>query len=629
MAFLLVVLALIGWSIAVLGMGLFIHGLIMAPRLSGEPPYKREIEFTVVGFLGLMGFSVLAGCLNFFVPMGTRISLVLMTLGWGLMIAKRRTAFAWLNRSHVAVCAMIFGYVCLVPLTPMENYDTGLYHWPNVKWLIQEPLVLGLANLNGNFGLNSLWYPLVAAIDILPKHFSSPNFISNSLAMFFYGVGAFLSLKSFFGGARDLSNLFMAWAAVPWLWKVRDAMNSPSPDLPVLLLILLIFYLLILSLERLESRSVCLILATILSGFAVSIKLVAAPLLPIVGGWCLVHLWSVRSRTHALAIIDQKAGFGETRNPIPIVLSMVSSVLVVWVFRGILLSGCPVYPSTIGCMPGLKWAVSPESARNMSLVIQAWARSPGPGFRKSLNNFNWVPDWLMRNAAIEVGLIVLLVLGICLLTFVAVRHGTCRANKSLFLVPALIALSGVFFCLSSAPAPRYAYGYLFSLAILLLCGGVLSLQSILSADGTGVGDRAFRVLGILVLGLSLIALLSRKDIRDILSALVFTAGSIFGVLSAVSLQRRHALFWIFSVALLLSGDVSRGAITIKNLSEWGHFPYVTAREKVTSQGFIVREPVGTDQCWDTPLPCVPHVPNGLGAEKTESGRYRMFWKQKE
>jgi len=629
MAWLIVTLMLMGWSVAVLGMGLFIRGLITRSRSSESHPNKGEMQFTIAGFLGLMGFSSLAGCLNLFVPIDTHVSLVLMALGWALMLAERRTALAWFNKSRTVVCAVIFGYVCLVPVTPIENYDTGLYHWPTVKWLIQEPVVPGLANLNCNFGLNSLWYPLVAAIDIIPKCLCSPTFIANCLAMFFYGVGAFLSLKSFFGGARDLSNLFMAWAAVPWLWKVRDVMNSPSPDLPVLLSILLIFYLLILSLERPESRSVGLTLATILSGFAVSIKLVAAPLLPIVGGWCLVDLWLARYPLSACPGRDHGPDKSRTRNAMLVVLAITSSVLFVWVVRGIFLSGCPVYPSTIGCLRGLKWAVSPESAKNMSLVIQAWARSPGPGFMDSLNNWNWVPNWLMRNAALEVGLMVLLFLGICLLTFVAVRHGACRVNKSLFLVPALIALSGVFFCLFSAPALRYAYGYLFTLMILLLSDGVLSLRSILSADGTGVGNRGFMVLGILVLGLSIIALLSRKDIRDILSALVFFAGSIFGLLSAVSVRRRQASFWIFCVALLLSGDVARGALAIKNFSAWGHFPHVTVREKVTSQGFIVREPVGTDQCWDTRLPCVPLVPEGLRAEIPEPGRYEIFWKQKE
>ncbi len=320
MACLIIVLMLLGWAFAILGLGVFIHGLICGPQSAGEHRYKQEIEFTICGFLGLVGYSLLAACLNFAVPIDSYVSFCLMFVGWGLLIAKGRAACACVTKSHIAVAAMVFGYICVIPLTPVINYDTGLYHWQTIKWFIQEPLVPGLANLHDRFGFNSMWLTFAALVDLPPKLFASPNFISNSLAMFFYGVGIFLSMKSCFKGDVDLSNLFMASTAIPWLSKVAYFMNSPSPDLPVMLITFLIIYLLILSLERPVSRSVCLSLATILSAFAVSVKLVAAPLLLIVGGWCVVDFCRARLTRQGDAPAAKRSNASATRNPILIAL---------------------------------------------------------------------------------------------------------------------------------------------------------------------------------------------------------------------------------------------------------------------------------------------------------------------
>ena len=326
------------------------------------------------------------------------------------------------------------------------------------------------------FGFNSMWLTFAALVDLPPKLFASPNFISNSLAMFFYGVGIFLSLKSCFKGDVSLSNLFMASTAIPWLSKVAYFMNSPSPDLPVMLVTFLIIYLLILSLERPASRSVCLSLATMLSAFAVSVKLVAAPLLLIVGGWCVVDLCRARLRVQGFVPTAKRSDKTGVRDPIPIALTMASCVVIVWLTRGMFLSGCPAYPSTLGCLQGLKWAVSMESVIRMNEAIQGWARLPGPGFSEALNNWGWLFEWWTRNIPKEPELDVLFFLGISLLIVGAARSGGRAVTKSAFLIPTFVAILGVISWFLSAPDPRFAYGYLFSLGLLFFSQGVLSLQ---------------------------------------------------------------------------------------------------------------------------------------------------------
>jgi hypothetical protein len=495
-----------------------------------------------------------------------------------------------------------------------------------IKWFIQEPLVPGLANLHDRFGFNSMWLTFAALVDLPPKLFASPNFISNSLAMFFYGVGIFLSLKSCFKGDVNLSNLFMASTAIPWLSKVANFMNSPSPDLPVMLVTFLIIYLLILSLERPVSRSVYLSLATILSAFAVSVKLVAAPLLLIVGGWCVVDFCRARLTRQGDAPAAKKYNASATRNPILIALCMASSMVIVWLTRGVFLSGCPAYPSTLGCLQGLKWAVSMESVIRMNEAIQGWARLPGPGFGEALSNWSWLFEWWTRNILKEPELVALFLVGTCLLIVGAVRNGGGVITKSAFLVPALASILGVVFWFLSAPDPRFAYGFLFSLGLLSFSQGVLSLQPSQMTTVKGVSHGVPKVFAAAMTGVLLVTFFCQSDTWTGMGS-GLAQGAIFVLLSVVSLRPNQIWFWTFCVAILVSGNVPQQTLRVRDWFVWGSFPAVAVKEKVTHQGFIVREPIDTDQCWNTEVPCAPKVSDDLRADIPGPGRYRMFWIQ--
>jgi hypothetical protein len=376
------------------------------------------------------------------------------------------------------------------------------------------------------------------------------------------------------------------------------------------------------------SRSVCLSLATILSAFAVSVKLVAAHLLPIVVGWCVVDFCRARLTRQGVASAAKKSNASATRNPILIALCMASSMVIVWLTRGVFLSGCPAYPSTLGCLQDLKWAVSRECTKRLAEVIQGWARLPGPRFSEALNNWNWLHEWMSRNMYLEAGLVVLLLIGTCLLIVAVVRKGSCAVTKKAFLVPALIAFLGAAFWFVSAPDPRFAYGFLFSLGLLVFSQGVLSLQPSQMTTTKGVSYGVPKVFAAAMTGVLLVTFFCQSDTWTGMGS-GLAQGAIFVLLSVVSLRPNQIWFWTFCVAIMLSGNVPQQTLRVRDWLVWGTFPAVAVKEKVTDQGFIVRDPIDTDQCWNTEVPCAPKVSEELRADIPEPGRYRMFWIQKD
>ena len=255
-----------------------------------------------------------------------------------------RKIFTWIGLNEAAILAALLFYISLIPMGPVSCFDTHLYHLQSIKWIHQNPLPLGLANLHGTFGFNSSWFPLASIIELPALLIHSPHFLCNSLTMLFYGSAVFLAARSCFSDDISLSTLFLSLTALPWATKTSECMNSPSPDLPVMLVTFLIIYLILDYFEN-ESDTILLKVAALLSAFAVTIKMSAAPLFPFV-----MILLVVRGFRRE-PISDLKTSGDRARHRFrPVFFSsatilLICLVLGLWVGRGIGLSGCIAYPA--------------------------------------------------------------------------------------------------------------------------------------------------------------------------------------------------------------------------------------------------------------------------------------------
>jgi len=167
LAYLVVFSVCLAWVIAALGIGCFLTDLLGLNRESDESFLKDEIKFAVWGFLGLACLSAVAMAANFFIPVSSGISVICLLIGASFSIINRRKIFTWIGLNEAAILAALLFYISLIPMGPVSCFDTHLYHLQSIKWIHQNPLPLGLANLHGTFGFNSSWFPLAAGCFIL------------------------------------------------------------------------------------------------------------------------------------------------------------------------------------------------------------------------------------------------------------------------------------------------------------------------------------------------------------------------------------------------------------------------------------------------------------------------------
>jgi hypothetical protein len=532
---------------ALMGLGALLDALV--GRITGTSARPTPGE---AGMMGCVLLWLAGGLAHFAVPLTHGVALAAAAAGVA--------AFAWHAarggwRGHLAsallAAVIVLPTVTWIVFRASLHYDTGLYHLQTIRWNQQSAVPLGLANLHSRFGFNSSWLVVATMMD-LPRIGGAAALLPGAAltVCFFLAIAGRLRA----GARSSWTWLFTLIVAVTYavVLLVRppdylrlvglDTLGSPAPDLAVTLIVL---YVSLLCLEILESGELRAAgLAVLLSSFALTVKLSAAPLFAGV----------------AAVVLFRRAGSSGAALRSARLAIVAGAVLLPWVARGLLLSGCVAYPVVSSCVARLPWAVSSEQARSVSAQITSWARRPA-ALAPGQADPGWLPDWWSRFSSSGLAAVVATLLGLAALFWatgaVARRLGGRREDWARHSVPVLLVaginLAGVAFWFVSAPDPRFGLGY-----ILGTCAFVLTLAAGTFPHVTVVGRGVRRFLAIVL----------------------------------VVLAARVA----FDVA----------ASPAKQLAApWPVFPPSGVRAGTIPGGQTVNVPAASDQCWDLPLPCTP------------------------
>ncbi len=386
-----VVLVLLVWSglwLILSGVGLFVAGRCRSLRLLAHRP--------VLAFW--LGWPVVIASLfllNLFLPIRPWVWLpfsIIAILGWLPPLShvsqrsRRTVAPVPSSQRRLVDSGRLIVFVVLALLLARRAldgptaYDASLYHLQSVQWARSFSAVPGLANLHSRLGVNSAVFLLVASLDLPALPVRGFHLASGAV-----GFGALLLFCVPSGSIRHRRVLMpVAFAAVPAFAAFVRLSGNPSPDgLPLLFGVIAIGA----AFRRAPVTGTSLVLLATASGVVsnLSFACIAAGLLAVTA----VRLgWKLMTRGEA------GVGFGQFRR-VRSALAVSTLLIVAWVLRSILLSGCLVFPATITRLP-LPWSISSGAIREISDAISGWARRPGPDCLSALGSWDWLPDWLAR-----------------------------------------------------------------------------------------------------------------------------------------------------------------------------------------------------------------------------------------
>ncbi|SFD19628.1 hypothetical protein SAMN05518672_101990 [Chitinophaga sp. CF118] len=244
------------------------------------------------------------------------------------------------------------------------------------------------------------------------------------------------------------------------------------------------------------------------------------------------------------------------------ILSIGVVMLVPWLIRNIILSGYPLFPMELPDLFHTGWRVPLSVVHATRQDITAFAFYRAADIAKFMTD-SWSQrfvTWFGQHLRVYDKLLLLVTIISPLIVYL--RRKSLPEN---FLPLYAFLMLGCCFWLSQAPDPRFAYSYLVPLLVITFLLGFPLLQN----------TRY-------VLALSLLA------------TLLFQAGTV------VLQKRLHQTF------------LTEGMVKDTPHQLWlTPTPYTQQAVAVHETPFHLYVPLNTELCWDTPLPCADHMPQGV------------------
>lgn len=523
--------------------------------------FSVERNFFSLIWLGWAGILFLLQVLNLFFPINIYSSLPILLLGLFFAIrlfkTQLRTPIPLLSRTYFILLVIAVLWIADLSMAATTVYDDGLYHFNTIRWLNESPIVLGLGNLHGRLAFNQASFAYVAYLNFYPVFNHGHNLANSFLLMLllteclFY-LSRYIDRTQRFDGLST-ANLTPVFFIFPLIYlAVYNQLPSPTADNTASIVEITIFILFVRLINdkfahsHVASQSLFIF---ILSATAISIK--------------LSSLFYALSVCIVLLIIERNSlgtSVRQISQNIIKLMAVPALIIIVWSLRGLLLSGCPAYPSTIGCLP-VPWAVPIESVKSEANWIYSWARLPNHRPDTVLNSWNWLKPWFHNlidgNPFTVVYPTIVFIMVLVVSLFLYQHERDLRKDNAISFAVLAPVLAGLAFWFLTAPDPRFANSLFW---ILPVSTAVICLQILANARKLKAG---------------------------------FVTLILFIVSASVILE---FIFYPFM----------RG-------SAEGFMPFQTASlvEKQTRSGLQVLVPAQGDQCWDSQLPCTPNFNTDL------------------
>jgi len=413
-----------------------------------------------------LGYGLLLGLLqitHLVLPIDRRFSAVflLVTLGIAVSIHLARAAFQGrsptnlIRRWPTLVPLAVIAFITFIPVfnactKPACHYDLGLYYLQEIRWMETFPIVRGLGNLMVNLGFNQSAFLVTSFLDgILPGRIGL-WLVGGLLPWLGLTLSTYALLRLLIARKTRRSLLEVAYAiSLPaWIYTLLgNNISSGSPDVTSSCLIIhlfLTFAAFLMTADRAERArlfgdlwvlgAVCLCLKLNTLGMVAGIWIFALLLLILEGD--LSRSWRLKV-SYGTAVAAGLLGF--------------------WVYRGILLSGYPLFPSRVIAAP-VAWQVKTSEADQCRADTVYWARIPYGDREMALDGFSWVRPWMKRVASLDIQFAWPIGIGLvgsaAVLLFAWMEGRLRKGSYFLMLLSAPLLLHTIFW-ISTAPEPRY------------------------------------------------------------------------------------------------------------------------------------------------------------------------------
>ena len=398
-------------------------------------------RFVVSTWAGILALAYVLHTFSIFTaitPMhGLVLTAVLVSGSWIFLLPRRKSFRKLLDRSDLQLLlALILIVSFWMSFQRTILFDSSDSHFDSIRWTATYGAVYGLGLLISPLGYGSSWYSLQAPLT-LPGLDGRYGVILNAFVFvifLFHFISCFRSVVKSQGRVQDWFILFAS--PIVFLPLRTDLLSSPSADIPVNFLIVLVCWSFLAIAGSKKGR----FLPLLISVGALAIKLNTAPLFI---GSLLFYAFDETKK----AKLNWKRIFsaGITTAVLGIPIMAVNFIL----------SGCPAYPSPLFCT-NLPWSVGTETVIRQAGFLRDFGRwSDWDNLKKSHEGF-WLWPWIIREKKLALMIVLSLISGAGLWFQSRKKHSDTSTGGFHLLSTGLI---GIIFLMALSPCLRYGWGY--------------------------------------------------------------------------------------------------------------------------------------------------------------------------
>lgn len=560
-------------------------------------------RFIIAVWLGLVILCVSLLAVSLILPLSPWVGAMVSASMAVVALKSHRTRTEIVAFRSVVSPGLIFGFFVLelgiaaFISRPITYGDTGGYHFQAIQWLSKFGVVPGLALIHERFGFISSWFALAAPFNsgIFEARFTA---VTNGFAYLIATLHFLICLSRTLVNRACFEDYFVViYSSISIFIITRYLMPmivSPSPDLPVIVVTVIISWAILVASKPLSSQIYTPILEgkiipVILSAGALTIKVSALPLL------FVSSLFYILERRLIIRLITAS--------------TIIVLLVLPLVMFGAITSGCLLYPSSLMCL-NLPWSLGSENAKQMSKIIQEYAQWSGE-VPSSQSSQLWLWHWFKH----EKQTVFLLICSIISAVSILYISNPCRIRKQSWLLA--LGVLGIAFMMYGAPTTRFGLGYLALLPSLLLAGYFNKLLFPFIHQCTSL-------------------FLNKKSIKSILVFLLIFGGLIISLgYSFKTAPERKLLAAIERRDVFVNpSEQSRWFLPPKMLNiQWlrqpgkeGSYPDVyepsnleLSRKQINNINILIPRSDSLAQCWAAELPCTPKLRKDVKLRNPERG----------
>ncbi len=353
----------------------------------------------------------------------------------------------------VYVVFLVFIIITLHQSLPsLLQGDAVGYHQPAVKWINNYSVVPGLGNLHNRLAYNPHWFLFSALLNYNDYNF---HFISGLIMLFaiFWGL---TGLNKLFQKRFNITNIIKALSLLPMLllFSNPNVNHAFSTDLATFFIVYFILYYAVkLLVEKKKDNKVLIFMLVNFSFFVLTIKL--SSLFIVIAPLYFLYLFLKRSDIKLKSISFVAVSF--------------IIIIMPFLIRNIILSGYLVFPFPMLDFFNFDWKMPYNAVVDLKNFIGLWAKWQGGGYLEVANNdfWFWFIPWIKVNwKTRELLLLVISIITYVFYFFFHYNRAISHLKKFSIIYLTLLVNISVWFI--TAPAIRFASGYIFFFSIFLI-----------------------------------------------------------------------------------------------------------------------------------------------------------------